>query len=257
MIPSSCKCCGSGELRSVGEVEFNRTCLDRPGLRIFPPSSERVAYFACARCSFVFTGFMDAWSPDQFRNRVYNDDYIKADPPIPGRANVPVRERPAYSAGLMIADAFDGNQGSLRVLDFGSGGDPGPTGLALQDRNFRLYSYDPYRSDASPLPEGFFDVIIAIEVFEHCHDLQHLSNFMQERLAPEGLIWIQTMLHPHPPPSNILDSWYIAPRNGHISIFTLPAISMLFRRFGINIVLTSTGLFGFKRLPRFKNRIFV
>jgi hypothetical protein len=65
------------------------------------------------------------------------------------------------------------------------------------------------------------------------------------------------MLHPFPTPPNVLDSWYIAPRNGHISIFTLPAIATLFRRVGINVVMTGMGLFGFKRPPRFKNQVFV
>jgi len=253
----TCKCCGASGVRGLGEIDFNRTCLDRPGARVFPPSAERVPYFSCARCSFVFTDAMDTWSAEQFRERIYNADYVKADPPIPGREEVPIRERPAYAIGLNIAQACDGSQSRIRALDFGSGGDPGPTGLALQDRGYQLYSYDPYRADAPPLPEGTFDLIIAIEVFEHCHELEDLTRFMAARLADEGLLWIQTMLHPHPTPPNVLDSWYIAPRNGHISIFSLPALSVLFRRAGINIVMTSAGLFGFKRPPRFPNQIFI
>jgi SAM-dependent methyltransferase len=241
----------------LGEIDFNRTCLDRAGSRVFAPSKILVPYFACARCSFVFTDMMDDWTPEQFKEAIYNNEYIKADPPIPGRTDVPIRERPAYAIGWNIANAFEGNQSAMSVLDFGSGGDPGPTGLALRDRNFRVFSYDPYRSDAPALPSEHFDLIIAIEVFEHCHDLQNLTTFMNERLAPEGLLWIQTLLHPHPTPPNVLDSWYIAPRNGHISIFSLPAIATLFRRVGINVVITSMGLFGFKRPPRFKNHVFV
>jgi 2-polyprenyl-6-hydroxyphenyl methylase/3-demethylubiquinone-9 3-methyltransferase len=257
MIRPTCKCCGSDALRGLGQIDFNRTCLDRPGSRVFPPSSTLVPYACCANCSFVFTDMMDTWTPEQFKTQIYNDDYVKADPPIPGRDNVPVRERPAYAIGRRIADAFEGSQSAIRVLDFGSGGDPGPTGLALQDRSFRLFSYDPYRSPASSLPEGVFELIVAIEVFEHCHDLDSLAGFMQERLAPEGLLWIQTMLHPHPVPSNVLNSWYIAPRNGHISIFSLPALTILFRRVGINVVVTAMGIFGFKRPPRFSNQVFV
>jgi hypothetical protein len=170
---------------------------------------------------------------------------------------VPIRERPAYSMGQHIADAFDGNQPVVRILDFGSGGDPGPTGLALQDRGFRVFSYDPYRSDSTELPDGCFDIIVAIEVFEHCHDLVALSQFMRDRLCREGLIWIQTMLHPHPTPNNVLRSWYIAPRNGHISIFSLPSLTALFRRVGINVVVTTEGVFAFKRLPTMKSRIFM
>jgi len=252
-----CKCCGSGEIHQVGEIDFNRTCLDRLGTRVFPVSPISVPYYACRLCSFVYTDAMDAWSPEQFKDLIYNADYVKADPPIPGRTDVPIRERPAYAIGSRIAELFEGNQSAIRVLDFGAGGDPGPTGLALQYRNFRVYSHEPYRAAAAALPDGCFELIVAIEVFEHCHDLDDLTRFMQERLAEEGLIWIQTLLHPHPTPANVLDSWYVAPRNGHISIFSLPALSVLFRRAGINIVITSAGIFGFKRPPRFRNQVFV
>ena len=80
---------------------------------------------------------------------------------------------------------------------------------------------------------------------------------MRDRLSADGVIWIQTMLHPHPTPPNVLESWYIAPRNGHISIFSLPALTALFRPAGINIIVTADGLFGVKQLPRMKSRIFV
>jgi hypothetical protein len=143
------------------------------------------------------------------------------------------------------------------VLDFGSGGNPGPTGLALQEEGFDVQSYDPFRSDRKAIGDRRFDLIIAIEVFEHVVDLQNLGHFMKEHLARDGLIWIQTMLHGFPTPPDVLDSWYIAPRNGHVSIFTLRALTALFLSFGINIAQTATGVFGFKDLPRFPNRIFV
>ncbi|MBV8209847.1 MAG: class I SAM-dependent methyltransferase [Burkholderiaceae bacterium] len=199
---------------------------------------------------------MDDWPASRFQQDIYNADYIKVDPPIPGREHVPVRERPAYGIGQSIASCFDGNQSSIRVLDFGSGGDPGPTGLALQDRGFQVFSYDPYRAGTG-LPDGTFALIVAIEVFEHCHDLEALARFMRERLAEDGVLWIQTLLHPHPTPKDVLSSWYIAPRNGHISIFTFPSLSALFRRFGINIVATASGLFGLKKMPGFRNGLFV
>jgi hypothetical protein len=253
----TCKCCGSREVVDVGAIDFNRSCMDRFGPRVFPLSQTRVPYYACRRCSFVYTDQMDDWTPDRFKAEIYNADYLKADPPIPGRTDVPIREQPAYAAGSHIADIFEGSQSAIRVLDFGSGGDPGPTGLALRERKFWVCSYDPYRADTSSVPDGRFELIVAIEVLEHCQDLQGLGKFMQDHLAEEGLLWIQTMLHPHPTPPNILTSWYIAPRNGHISIFSLPSLTTLFREVGINVVMTSIGLFAFKRLPRYKNAVFV
>jgi hypothetical protein len=252
-----CKCCGSHEVHHIGELDFNRSCMDRFGIRAFPLSTVLVPYYFCRKCSFVYTEHMDSWTPERFKDEIYNADYLKADPPIPGRVDVPMREQPAYEAGSYIANFFEGSQSDIRVLDFGSGGNPGPTGLALEDRNFQVHSYDPYRSDVSSFPQGRFDLIIAIEVFEHCQDLQALSGFMQDFLADEGLVWIQTMLHPHPTPADVLNSWYIAPRNGHVSIFSLPALTALFRRVDINIVTTSIGLFAFKQLPRYKNSVFV
>jgi len=199
---------------------------------------------------------MDGWTDDDFLKRIYNADYIKADPPLPGQFDVPVRERPAYQQGKYIASFFVDARQEIRILDFGSGGNPGPTGLALTDEGFSVTSYDPFRADTG-LPEGIFELIVAIEVFEHVADLGRLGAFMKEHLSDNGLLWIQTMLHPNPPPPDVLTSWYIAPRNGHISIFTLPAITVLFRRYGINVVQTAIGLFGVKDLPRFPNRVFV
>lgn len=200
---------------------------------------------------------MDRWSDEDFRREIYNADYVKADPPIPGRTDVPVRETPAYHAGLYIASMLQGSQGEIRILDFGSGGDPGPTGLALAEQGFSVHSYEPYRSTSSYVPGARYDVIIAIEVLEHCHDLLKVGQFMKTHLSQEGILWIQTMLHPHPTPPNVLESWYIAPRNGHISIFSLWALTLLFRNAGINIVQTPFAILGFKNLPRFPNQIFV
>jgi len=199
---------------------------------------------------------MDGWSDEDFRREVYNADYVRADPPIPGRAEVPVKETPAYHAGLYIASMLQGSQGEIRILDFGSGGNPGPTGLGLADQGFSVDSYEPYRSSSSYTPGSQYDVIVAIEVLEHCHDLVKTVQFMKTHLSREGILWIQTMLHPHPTPANVLESWYIAPRNGHISIFSLWALTLLFRPAGISIVQTPFAILGFKNLPRFQNQIF-
>ena len=254
--PISCKCCHTTS-PLLGTVDFNKTCVDRWGVKPFPLSGIPIPYHGCPSCGFVFTTAMDQWNAEEMTSKIYNADYIKADPPIPGRSNVPIKETPAYHKGKHIASFFEGAQKRIRLLDFGSGGNPGPTGLALQEEGFKLHSYDPFRADTPPIADGCFDLIIAIEVLEHVTDLQQLGLFMKERLSSDGLIWIQTALHPHPTPPNILSSWYIAPRNGHVSIFTLHALSIFFRSFGINIVQTSVGIFGFKDLPHFPNRIFL
>lgn len=253
--PLPCKCCGV-EASFIGDVDFNKSCVDHILPKPFPVSGTPIAYHACPGCGFVFTTAMDSWRDEEFVSKIYNADYIRADPPIPGRDNVPVKDMPAYHKGRYIASFFLGAQKELRVLDFGSGGNPGPTGLAMLDAGFDLQSFDPFRANTAP-PTGHYDLIIAIEVFEHIVNLQDLGQFMKNHLARDGLIWIQTMLHPQPTPPNVLNSSYISPRNGHISIFTLHALTLLFRAYEINIVQTSAGIFGFKNLPQFPNRLFV
>ena len=81
---------------------------------------------------------MDDWSDEVFAKRIYNEDYIKADPPLPGRLNVPVKEKPAYQHGKYIASLFSDARYEIRILDFGSGGNQGPTGLALADEGFSV-----------------------------------------------------------------------------------------------------------------------
>ena len=251
-----CKCCQTLS-PFIGNVEFNKSCVDHKLKKPFPVSDIAVPYHACPNCSFVFTVAMDGWSAEEFISKIYNHEYIKVDPPIPGRDNVPVHETPAYHAGKYIASVFSGAQQEIRLLDFGSGGNPGPTGLALSEEGFDLHSYDPFRANTAPIADGRFDLIIAIEVLEHVTDLQALGAFMKRRLSRDGLLWIQTNLHPYPTPPNVLESWYISPRNGHVSIFSLPALTMLFRSFGINVVQNFAGIFAYKNLPLFPNKLFI
>ena len=255
-VPPRCKCCGR-VVALLGRIDFNRSCLDRIGTRVFPPSHRLLPYWRCEDCGFIFTDQMDAWSAEDFKREIYNDDYIKVDPPIPGRSDVPARQTPAYQAGRHIASFFGGGQNAIRILDFGAGGDPGPTGLALIDQGFTVQSHDPYRSDVCVTEDSRYDLIIAIEVLEHCNDLRDVQRFMQTHLADGGLLWIQTLLHPHPAPPDILSSWYIAPRNGHISIFSFVSLHLLFRQVGINIVQTPFATIGFRTLPKFPNTVFV
>jgi len=203
---------------------------------------------------------MDSWTPEQFATDIYNAEYCLADGVVPGYelGKEDPRQTISYANGSQIASFFMGARDQIKVIDYGAGGNPGNTGLALLDKGFDLTSYEPYMvENASELKYHQYDLIIAIEVFEHCQNLAELGTVMSKMLSRDGVIWIQTLLHPHPSGDDILNSWYIAPRNGHISIFTLPALTWLFRQYGINIVQNAFGLFGFKNLPRFPNLLFV
>ena len=250
----ACKCCNA-ESPFLGTVDFNKSCEDRRRPRPFPPSSEMVPYYRCQNCGFIFTPYCDHWTPEAFRRRIYNADYEKADHD-PNLA-LGITASVSYANGKQLAGLLSGSERRIRLLDFGSGGNPGRMGQALVDSGFRVTSYEPHFDIGTPPPQGLFDVIYAMEVFEHCHDLAGMTEMIGDHLAERGLLYFSTALHPHPSDDDVLNSWYIAPRNGHISIFTLPALTVLFRRVGINIVQSAFGLLGFRNPVRFPNGFFV
>ena len=254
LTPPACKCCAS-RTRWIGALDFNASCMDRDG-RVFPVSPELVPYYACEHCGFVFTTFCDDWRREDFQQRIYNGDYALADPD-PG-LHRGIRATVSYRNGQELARLLEGSAGRIRLLDFGAGGKPGRMGQALIDAGFEVDSYEPYLAEDA-LEQGLrgrYDVICAMEVFEHCHDLEQVLSIIDQRLAERGLLYFSTCLHPYPTPDTVLDSWYIAPRNGHISIFTHRAITLLFRRIGIHILHHAFGWIGLRQLPDFPNAFF-
>jgi 2-polyprenyl-6-hydroxyphenyl methylase/3-demethylubiquinone-9 3-methyltransferase len=251
-----CKCCNAPS-GSIGSLDFTKSCEDRrtPGGHVFPPSGEAVPYYACPNCGFVFTDYFDLWTAADFKARIYNDQYdlVDHDPSLVNGVEASI----SYAAGKHLATLLDGNQSRIRLLDFGAGGNPGRMGKGLLDSGFDVTSYEPYFSETATPLTGPYDVIYSIEVFEHCHDLIGTARLVSSNLAEHGLLYFSTLLHPFPTPDNILTSWYIAPRNGHISIFTLKALTILFRRVGINVFQSAFGLIGFKKQPNFPTQIFV
>ena len=253
-----CKCC-SGEANIIGLVDFNKSCHDRHGKPAFGPSGATVPYHRCVSCCFIFSIYCDAWRANHFTKHIYNDDYGKADGVIPGFEQGATNPKKSISyingKNLINRLGISSDQG-LKVLDFGSSGNPGLTGLAFLDYGFNLQSYEPYLNETvTNIGEQSFDIIYAIEVIEHVVDLDEALIFFDKHLSINGLLCLQTLIHPHPSNDEIINSWYVAPRNGHFSIFTQCALEKLFQRVGINIISTSAGIFGFKDKPHFQNSI--
>jgi len=254
MLQIICKCCNQAA-NFLGNVEFNcghenkRVTTDRPYVH-----SDDIPYFLCPNCGFIFTNHMDSWTPEEFKEKIYHSTgaFIAKEEP---------RSTESYKMGQRIGEFFMQSKDQIRVLDYGSGGNPGNLGLAFIDKGFNLTSFEPYLSkDSTQLKYGQYDLIISVEVFEHCHNLEELGAHISSLLSPNGLIWIETSLHQHPSNVNVLKSWYITPSNGHISIFTLPALTLFMRRYGINIVHSAfnpKGVIGFRNMPIFDNALFI
>jgi SAM-dependent methyltransferase len=106
-------------------------------------------------------------------------------------------------------DAFRGK----RVLDIGSG--PFPSATCFKE--VQLYCLDPLWpdyvkagfplhyytgvhfvhafSEDVPLPDGFFDIVIAVNSMDHVDDIQRTAKEIQRVLKPQG--WLRMHVHYH------------------------------------------------------------
>ena len=257
-----CKCCGA-DAPYLGDVDFSKTCHDRYGKKVFQNTGCDVPYQKCENCGFIFSTYADNWTSKEMKKLIYNEEYNKSDGVVPGweEGLSDPRKSISYLNGeKLIQDYGLSKEQNIRILDFGSGGNPGNTGLCFLDKGFDLTSYDPYSANGDTnieLKHDKYDFIYSIEVFEHVVDLGKLCRFMSSHLSDTGMLHIQTLLHPNQTDHTILDSYYISPKNGHFSIFTFLSIFILFKSFGINVMNSPCGLVGFKNKPLFKNNIFV
>jgi hypothetical protein len=184
----------------------------------FGLSGIHVEYFRCQRCKFIFSGLCDQWSARDFQNFVYNDDYVKVDPDY-------VEKRPRH-LGNDMSSRLAGHE-SLRILDYGSGS--GVFEKAMRAHGFgNVVSYDPYSQPERP--QGKFDIVTAFEVLEHSATPLATLRDMSSFLDSGGCLLAQTITQP----SNIdtiRAGWeYAAPRNGHVSLYSIEALCELAAR---------------------------
>lgn len=251
-----CKCCHE-KVTFLGNIDFNKTCEDKPNFRIFDESNILVPYFICNNCDFIFTNFMDKWKNSDFKEKIYNEKYILADPKetSQGLINNSGYDYGKYFTkiilGLIQNKKISKSKNNIKILDYGSGQNLSSFGRALKDNGFYLDSYDPFfEVNHRVNREIRYDFIFMIEVIEHCQDLEKTCITLKELLDENGFLWIQTLLHEintkndkiigghhflSAPKNEILNSWYISPRNGHASIFSYRSMKLLFQRHGFKL----------------------
>lgn len=185
-----------------------------------------VAYHRCRRCGFVFTTDFDALSDAELGAAIYDADYIRADPDF---AEARPRLFAFYLRGLLARRG-----GPQSVLDYGGGA--GKLAGLLREQGIACDNFDPYfAAGAVPpgAPEGGYDVVTAFEVFEHSRDPLATARDALRWLAPEGVLLFSTHLQPRRPDP---DWWYIAPRNGHVSIHSAASLDALAHRLGLRLL---------------------
>ncbi len=152
-------------------------------------------------------------------DRIYNSDYILADPDF-------AETRPKFIAGAI--DLFlEPMKGTLSILDYGGGA--GKFAAELKARGFgTVQCFDPYFSTGEK-PKETFDLVTAFEVVEHA--LDPVASFLDawSLVAFDGALLFTTALQAG---NQDKGWWYIAPRNGHVSIHSYWSLQRIAARLG-------------------------
>ncbi len=209
----ACKLCG-GFSPPFDSLDFYKYCSPANPFA-FGFAGIHVDYRRCQDCGFIFTSFFDDWTTDEFAAYVYNADYPRIDSEY---ADI----RPANIAA-MLAERLGPWRG-IDILDYGSGS--GAFAEHMAGHGFAdITNYDPFSSPTRP--EGKFSLITCFEVIEHTISPRDCLRDMASFLAPGGCIVFSQPLQPADIETVRGGWWYIAPRNGHASIFTADALAHL------------------------------
>ncbi|MEG3641540.1 class I SAM-dependent methyltransferase [Magnetococcus sp. PR-3] len=118
----------------------------------------------------------------------------------------------------------------LTFLDYGSGG--GHFYNAMVQAGYNIQCYDPFDVKGGEKPQGHFDVITAFEVFEHLVHPKETVASLVDALNPGGMVLFTTTLNRQKTPQEMMNWWYLAPRNGHCSLYTAESLVYLWDSVG-------------------------
>lgn len=222
----TCKCCG-GQTRPIGDVDSARSCEDRHGCPIFNPTGIAITYRRCDKCEFTFTDYFDNLSVSELGAQIYNEEYVLADPDFQG-------VRPAFFA-REISRLLSPFAETIRALDFGGGS--GLFSNTMKNQGFCFDTWDPYFADTTR-PDAKYDLVTAYEVVEHSRD--PIATFQEAvgTLKPNGLLLFSTQVFPA---GAGLEWWYVAPRNGHVSLHTVASLRACAAACGFRALSLSAG----------------
>jgi methyltransferase family protein len=213
-------------------VDFNKSCEIDKGLAL-ELSGVAVWYYRCTSCGFLFTPAFDAFSAEDWRRWVYNDDYLQVDPDYSGaraEANAPLVRSIAGQLSLTDPGLAAILTARPRWLDYGSGAGT-LTGL-LADLPIERAAWDPF--GASARPEGQFELVTAFEVLEHAVMPVLTTRDALGFVRPGGALLFSTLVHDEVRTQD-MSSWYVSPRNGHCSIHSTRSLDVMFGGFGFQI----------------------
>ena len=216
--PDACKVCG-GKSVPAGAVDFAKNCEERRGVTL-PATGTPIHYHRCTLCGLLYTRAFDGWSPAEFRRWIYNEDYARVDPDY-------LAIRPAANAAT-VANLMRRNA-ITRMLDYGGGN--GGLARVLGAQGFNAVSWDPMEPGQAAPARRDFQIVTAFEVMEHTPTPLATARDMTDFAGAHGLVLFSTLVLDTATP-RVVEHWYVAPRNGHITIHTRRSLAALFARLG-------------------------
>jgi 2-polyprenyl-3-methyl-5-hydroxy-6-metoxy-1,4-benzoquinol methylase len=238
-VPQHCSACGAASPLALGDKDFAYSCNDHfEGQPQFPSANTPVRYHRCGACQFTFTACLDSWSAQDFHAHIYNADYVLADP-------VFTDIRPARNSQMVAALWHRALQETV-VLDFG-GGD-GAFARGLQAMGHQCHTVDPFHGEDTPSLLSHYELITCFEVIEHVPhgQLDAWFDTLLSYLSPQGTLLLSTELLDA---DMRLSNWYIAPRNGHISMHTAASLKALASRHGLSVFSLNHEMHVLRRQP--------
>lgn len=209
-----CRACGREDAVPWGFCDFGKSC--EPGQSAL--TGQAVYYHRCAACGLIFTAQMDSWHREDFRRFIYNDEYLHHDPEFAGAR----AQRVADDLALLL-------RGRKPVLwDWGAGN--GSLVRALRAKGFDAGGSDVFGfHEFAPTPR--IGITLAIEVLEHLPS----PDTLFEGQPAQCILFTSLLSDGRSMPSYLpYISWsYIAPRNGHICIYSREALRRLLPRYGL------------------------
>jgi len=214
MTDPTCKICSSST-KYYGSHDLSKGCNNAT----LPATGITIKYHKCDNCGLIFTTDMDDWSVSEFKEKIYNDQYVLVDPEY-------VDIRPKTNANWLHGLMKNSNES---MLDYGGGN--GKTAEYMKQYG---YSVDVYDEFACPnRPEKTYDVISAIEVFEHTTKPYETLKDIISFLKIHGKIIFTTFTNDGLPFGEM--HWYISPRNGHVTIHSKKSLRILLERYGMTL----------------------
>ena len=196
-----CPLCGAGETR--------------------PIQGERRSFLYCLECDLIFEQSAHHLSPEEERHRY---EQHNNSPDNPGYVKL-------LSEVLDLVKRFGPAEGS--VLDYGCG--PGPVFVDMcRQAGYDAYGYDPYFFDELP-DKKCFDVISAVEVWEHFRNPANEIRSLLSLLVPEGLLVVRTLFHNG---ADDFPTWWYNKDDTHLAFYSQNTMSWIADHFQLTPVFT-------------------